>query len=879
MTERSTADNYTSITESAFSEVFDLNEMQILQDLFSDATGVASIITEPDGKPITKPSGFCSFCNEIRKTEIGLKNCFISDSIIGSPNKEGPTIQRCLSGGLLDGGASIIVAGKHVANWLIGQVLDEDYQMNQLRYADEIGLRPDVYESELMKVKRMSRLQFEKICNFLFLNVQLISKYALKNIALGHEVNRRIQTELQSMNLNRELEQRIMQRTARLEEINAEVQENNGILEASNAELEEINAMLEEEISKRQKAELEIKILNEVLENKVIKRTNQLQDINSMLEEVIIEKIRVENELNKERVFTDALFNSAHGMIYLYDDNSKLVRWNKKHEEMTGYNSDELAQKSILDWYEGDEKSQKAVLEGIEAIIQNGFGNAEANLQKKDGTKISMFYSASSVIIDGRHYFAGIGIDITNWKMLHKRLRKYQILAEKANDAMLFIGKEGNILEANDAAVRIYGYTYTELLSMTVFDLRNSNSSTNIIEQMDLADKDGIIFDTVHYLKNGTPINVEVSSQGTYLGDKRVLLSIVRDITDRKKKEDENRYLSYHDALTGLYNRRFYEEEIKRLDTDRNIPISIIIGDVNGLKLLNDAFGHDKGDELLKKAANAIQSACRTDDIVARWGGDEFVILLPKTNNEDAEGIVTRINEQFCNILVNAIRVNISFGWETKTKTDEDIIKVLKSAEDAMYKHKMIENEGMRDNTINTIINTLHEKNPREEQHSKRVSQICQDIGSAIGLSEIEVRRLKLVGLLHDIGKIAIEEHILNKPGKLTKNEWDQIKQHPDIGYRILSSSYEMLELAECILAHHERWDGKGYPKGLKGEAIPRVSRIIAIADSYDAMISERPYRNALSEEQALEEILKGSGTQFDPTIARVFTEKRLEKR
>ncbi|SPF56229.1 hypothetical protein SBF1_8970002 [Candidatus Desulfosporosinus infrequens] len=141
------------------------------------------------------------------------------------------------------------------------------------------------------------------------------------------------------------------------------------------------------------------------------------------------------------------------------------------------------------------------------------------------------------------------------------------------------------------------------------------------MEQMELADEKGIVFETIHSSKNGTPINVEVSSQGTFLGNKRVLLSIVRDITDRKKKDAENIYLSYHDALTGLYNRRFYEEEIKRLDTDRNLPISIIIGDVNGLKIINDAFGHVKGDELLQKAAAAIQSACRADDIIARWGG------------------------------------------------------------------------------------------------------------------------------------------------------------------------------------------------------------------------------------------------------------------
>ncbi|HBW35027.1 PocR ligand-binding domain-containing protein [Desulfosporosinus sp. BICA1-9] len=885
MIERLTTDSYTKIKEYRFSELFDLKEIQKLQDLFSAATGVASIITEPDGTPITEPSGFCSLCNEIRKTEQGLKNCLISDSIIGSPNKEGPKIQRCFSAGLLDGGASIIVAGKHIANWLIGQVLDEeDYEMNDIvQYADVIGIKQDVFKNELAKVKRMPQVQFENISKFLFLNVQQLSKYALKNISLEHEIDKRIQSELEIKSLNSELELRIKRRTTQLEEINVQLEASNAMLEEMNAELEESNAMLEEtnamlaeEITKRQKVEEEIKRLNEELENKVIERTNQLQDMNTSLEEEIVEKTRAENELSKERFFTDALFNSSPGIIYLYDDNSKLVRWNKKHEEMTGYSSEELAHMNLLDWYKGDEKSQTAILEGIEIVNQNGFGFAEANLQKKDGTKIPMYFTASSVTIDNKRYFAGIGIDTTERNLLYERLQKYQVLAEKANDAMLFIDKEGNILEANDAAIRIYGYSSKELSAMKIFDLRLSEAS--YIEQMDSADKNGIIFETVHYLKDGTSIDVEVSSYGTFLGDKRVILSIVRDITDRKKREDENQYLSYHDVLTGLYNRRFYEEEIKRLDTKRNIPISIIIGDVNGLKLVNDAFGHDKGDELLQEAAKAIQSACRTDDIVARWGGDEFVILLPKTNKEEAEKIVKRIKELYANVLVNAVRVSISFGWETKGKTDEDILKVLKSAEDAMYKYKVIANEGMRGNTINTIINTLHEKNPREEQHSKRVSQICQDIGRAIGLSEIEVSRLKVVGLLHDIGKIAIEEGILNKPGKLTENEWNQIKRHPDIGFRILSSSYEMLELADCILAHHERWDGKGYPKGLKGEAIPRVSRIIALADAYDAMISERPYRNALSEEQALKEIRENAGTQFDPEITRIFTEKLLEK-
>ena len=302
-------------------------------------------------------------------------------------------------------------------------------------------------------------------------------------------------------------------------------------------QLEELNAMLEEEITRRQKAEDELNKLNKELENKVIERTNQLQDMNSVLEEEIIEKVRAESELDKERVFTDVLFNIAPGMIYLYDDNGKLVRWNKKHEEMTGYTSAELNHMNLLDWYAGDKKSQTAALEGIKMVSQTGFGDAEVVLQTKDGSKIPMYLTASAVEIEGKLYFAGIGIDITNRILLNERLEKYQVLAEKANDAMLFMDKEGYILEANDAAIRLYGYTLEEFSSMHIFDLRHSNTSSLVIEQMALADKEGIIFETVHYLKDGTPIHVEVSSQGTYLRNKRVLLSIVRDIRQRKLSE------------------------------------------------------------------------------------------------------------------------------------------------------------------------------------------------------------------------------------------------------------------------------------------------------------------------------------------------------
>jgi len=302
------------------------------------------------------------------------------------------------------------------------------------------------------------------------------------------------------------------------------------------------------------------------------------------------------------------------------------------------------------------------------------------------------------------------------------------------------------------------------------------------------------------------------------------------------------------------------------------------MGDVNGLKLINDSFGHQMGDELLKKVAQVLNKGCRADDIIARLGGDEFVIILPKTDAFEAEQIIRRINELTLKEKLVSIDISISFGYETKNNGEEKIQDIFKNAEDRMYKKKLFESPSMRSKTITAIINTLHEKNKREEQHSHRVSSICKNMGKTLGLAEREIQELEIVGLLHDIGKIAIDENILNKPGKLTEAEWNEIKRHPEIGYRILNTVNDMSDMSIYVLHHHERWDGMGYPKGLKGEDIPFVSRIICIADAYDAMTSERSYRGALSGDVVIEELQKNSGIQFDPDLVGVFIEKVLVK-
>ena len=346
------------------------------------------------------------------------------------------------------------------------------------------------------------------------------------------------------------------------------------------------------------------------------------------------------------------------------------------------------------------------------------------------------------------------------------------------------------------------------------------------------------------------------------------------NITALKRAQEKNQYLSYHDTLTNLYNRRYYEEALHKMELDKVLPISVIIGDLNGLKMINDAFGHSVGDELIVSAADAFRSVCRKEDIVARWGGDEFIILLPGIDQNEVEQTVSAIKKECSSRDVRSIPVDISFGWHTRSDESEDMTLVLKNAEDYMFKNKIIESRSMRSHTIRVIMNTLHEKNPREEAHSNRVGDLCKKMGEAMNLSEQDVKTLHMIGFLHDIGKIAMDEGILNKKGKLTDEEYEQIKLHPEIGCRIIRSSYEITEVSESILSHHERWNGSGYPKGLSGEQIPMYARIIAIADSFDAMTSMRTFRACVSGKDAAEEILRCAGSMYDPKIAELFYRK-----
>jgi len=466
---------------------------------------------------------------------------------------------------------------------------------------------------------------------------------------------------------------------------------------------------------------------------------------------------------------------------------------------------------------------------------------------------------------------------------MEKELFKTTLLS--VGDGVISTDQQGNIVLMNKIAEKLTGWSIEEAAGKpfdTFFPIRIEDSDLKrenvVLKVLATGERSEMQKPGILLSKDGREIPIEDSAAPIkdVHGDTTGVVIVFRDCTEKRERQREIEFLSYHDQLTGVFNRRFFDEELKRLDVPRNFPLSLVMIDVNGLKLFNDAFGHKAGDLLLKRVAAVLQREMRGDDIIARIGGDEFVILLPCTDYESVWPMMERIVDAMESEYVEDLPVSVSWGWGTKTGEDESAEKIFEIAEDHMYRNKISQKSSYHHRSIEMILETLYSKSPVEREHSPSVSVLSELIGLEMQLDKSEISELRTAGAIHDIGKIAVSNAILEKKGKLSSSDWIELKKHPEIGYNILSAVNEYSTLARIVLAHHEWYDGNGYPKGLKGDEIPLQARIIAVAEAYDFMVSGMTFSTPKTRQQAVEELRNNAGTQFDPAVVSAFVDKVL---
>lgn len=466
---------------------------------------------------------------------------------------------------------------------------------------------------------------------------------------------------------------------------------------------------------------------------------------------------------------------------------------------------------------------------------------------------------------------------------MEKSEHLFKTIFEKAPIGMSLTNlRTGEIQNINQSYLDILGYSKAEVLGRHWSEFSHPDDvevSDSVTQRMFAGQEDSYTLDKRFVKKDGSTIWASLSlcvfpeKEGSDLSS----LCMTVDITRRKLNEQRILYASTHDALTDLFDRVEFERIISTISLKENIPLTIIFADMNRLRIINEAFGREQGNQVLKQVASILRSTFSEYSTIFRVGGDEFALLFPGCTASDCEPRLNAVALEVSKIRVmDTLTPSISFGIHEIGEVDSDVNDAVKLAEKQLATQKLLDSPQMQGKAVFAIINTLHEKNKREEAHSRRVSELSEQLGKAFGLSERSCTELRMVGLLHDIGKIAIAENILNKEGRLTTSEWQEMKRHAEIGFRILNSVEDMQGLAPYVLAHHEKYDGSGYPKGLQGENIPLQSRIIAIADAFDAMTSQRTYRSMVSAQDAAKEIKRCEGSQFDPEISKLFIEQVL---
>jgi diguanylate cyclase (GGDEF)-like protein/PAS domain S-box-containing protein len=585
----------------------------------------------------------------------------------------------------------------------------------------------------------------------------------------------------------------------------------------------------------------------------------------------------------------EAYFNNSSIAMFIYSTKTKkFISANTVAENLYGYTKEELCKMGIANL---NPLLESEIDKLVKLAMENKKSFFKAKHMKKNGEIIDVETRTNTIDIDNETCLFLSIIDVTD-RVISET--KYQNVNIRLKSTLANI-TEGIVITDNYGTIELMNKSAQEIIGLKKPVLNVAIGSTIRIH----IDKKNVTFDSIFNEVLTTNKPVTMSSNAIIIkndnNDKRQIgftlspitfednitrgtILIFRDITLDQERVDKIQFISQHDHLTGLYNRYFLEEEMKRLDTPRQLPFSVILGDVNGLKLVNDAFGHQEGDTLLNEISSILKKSTRSEDILGRWGGDEFLILLPQTTYNNALKVVERINDLSKKSHYEVITPSISIGLATKTNQKETLKDTIQDAEKAMYAIKTEIGPVMRKALYQKLISKFEEIDPYYKEHSKRSADLITEFAKYIGKTDKEVKLLRKIAINHDIGKISLDESLITKKRTLTDIEQKRLQIHPEIGYRILNALPELADISKYVLHHHEHYDGTGYPEGLKGEDIPFYSRMLSIVEAFDSMTNSNTYDHKMTKREALIELKVTAGTIFDPELVKSFTKMIEDK-
>lgn len=617
--------------------------------------------------------------------------------------------------------------------------------------------------------------------------------------------------------------------------------------------------------------------------------------------------------------------------ITVSDANGHFEIFNLKVQEITGYTQEEANHaKDFNELIHPALKDRQDILKSLSEIAQvTGSREAETVIWSKDGSKKTLIVSTSLIRYKGQDMFLSVWRDVTERKRMQDALQfsetRFLRLFEAAQDGILILDAEtGQIQEANKFLIELLGYSREEFLGKKLWEIGafiDIEKSKTIFQELQTT---GYVRyeDLPLRTKDGRLINVEFVSNVYEVDRLKVIQCNIRDITVRRNLEleriESNKKLeemALKDSHTGLYNHHYLKEALEanfsKAEREAGL-LSVIMMDLDYFKSINDVYGHAFGDLILKQFGAWLIKTIRPYDVAIRYGGEEFLIISPDTCRNGALILANRILDKIrlLDFGDKGRSIKLKLSLAVAAYPEDDVyndIELLSLADQILNKAKEnggnrvcsylnIQEQGKKTSELSDVhslkdkINKLNlrvtqslveetfafakaieQKDHYTGEHSERTVHYAVGIAQKLNLPQETIELIEQATMLHDLGKVGISEQILHKEAKLTIAEFEEIKKHPQIGVDIIRPIHSLHPIIPALLYHHERWDGKGYPYGFKKERIPLIARIIAIADEYEALVSNRPYREAYSKEEAIGIVKKASGIKFDPNLVESF--------